>query len=242
MRAYRKFAWKDSNFRICSSCFDAITHEIMQQRRLLESYIDQHPDFRSALVPIGLATDAPLIVRRMQEAAVLTGVGPMAAVAGTIAQMAVKAALRLGAEEAIVENGGDLYIASCEPIGVGLYAGRNPLASRLAFAVESAELPLAVCSSSSKMGHSYSFGDCDLATVVSKNASLADAAATLACNLVKRPGDVDAVLERVGRIQGVDGVLLVKGDRVGLIGQLPQLVKNLDPEAGCKVTRDCRSR
>jgi len=245
MRTYRTFSWKDSNFRICSPHFDLITEEIVRQRALLEAYIERQPQFWTALTPIELLPDAPLIARRMGQAALVVGVGPMAAVAGTIAQLAAEAALRRdNGADAIVENGGDVYLASDCEVVVGLYAGRrHALAGRLAFAVSAEQMPLAVCSSSSRMGHSASFGDCDLATVTARDAALADAAATFACNLVRTPQHVDAALDRVGGIPGVMGVLLVKDDRVGLVGRLPALARSADPDAdGSKVTRDRRSR
>ncbi|MFC1463059.1 UPF0280 family protein, partial [Verrucomicrobiota bacterium] len=86
------------------------------------------------------------------------------------------------------------------------------------------DTPIAICSSSGKMGHSTSLGDCDLATVVAKDTALADAAATHAANLVKSVDDVDSVLEMICAIEGVDGVLMVKDSHVGLAGELPELV------------------
>ena len=70
-----------------------------------------------------------------------------------------------------------------------------------------------------------SLGQCDLATVVAKDAALADAAATQAANLVRTPEDMDAALERIAAIEGIAGVLIVQDDRVGLAGRLPRLVK-----------------
>ena len=75
------------------------------------------------------------------------------------------------------------------------------------------------------MGHSTSLGTCDLATVVAKDAALADAAATQAANLVNSEKDVDVALERIAAIEGIDGVVIVKNDRVGLAGKLPPLIK-----------------
>jgi len=88
------------------------------------------------------------------------------------------------------------------------------------------------------MGNSLSLGNCDLATVTSKDASLADAAATLACNLVKKQGDIDKVLKRISGIPGIEGVLLVKGDKIGMAGDLPKLVKHKDGDICSKITRD----
>jgi ApbE superfamily uncharacterized protein (UPF0280 family) len=146
-------------------------------------------------------------------------------VAGAVAQAAAEAALAAGADEAIVENGGDTWIASRSEVTVGLHAGENALSGRLALRIGADRLPLSVCSSSGRFGHSLSFGDCDLATVVAGNGALADAAATLAANCVRTADDVEPTLERVAAIAGIVGVLIVKDDRVGIAGDLPRLVK-----------------
>ena len=143
-----------------------------------------------------------------------------------------------GETEVIVENGGDIFLSSRRGVTVGLYAGGGLLGDSLALSIPPAAMPLAVCSSSGVMGHSLSLGKCDLACVVSRNASLADAAATRAANLVKTPDDIEPVLEQISAIEGVGGVLLVKGDRIGVAGDLPPIVRNRDAELGKKVTRD----
>ncbi len=237
-RTYRRFAHKGANFRICCDQFEAATREIVRQREVLDGYLRRHPAFGESLEPVAASDDAPDVARRMAAAATTVGVGPMAAVAGTMAQLAAEAAVAAGSDEAIVENGGDIYLICRRPVVVGLYAGESPVGDRLALRVEPERTPLAVCSSSGRMGHSLSLGDCDLATVVAADAALADAAATQAANLVRAPADVDAALERIGAIDGVDGVLLVKGDRVGLVGELPALAPNRDAELSMKVTRD----
>jgi len=224
-RTYRSFTHKEAVFRICCEKFDVVAGEIVRQRRILEEYISRHPDFRDALEPVDVLADAPLVARRMARAAWLVGVGPMAGVAGAMAQCAAQAGLDGGAQEAIVENGGDIYLRVVEPVVISLYAGRSEVSNRLGFSLEPGDTPVSICSSSGKMGHSMSLGDCDLATVVAKDAALADAAATQAANLVKTIADVDSALERIAGIEGVDGVVIVKDDRVGLAGHLPKLVK-----------------
>jgi ApbE superfamily uncharacterized protein (UPF0280 family) len=156
-------------------------------------------------------------------------VGPMAAVAGAVAQACVESALAAGAEEAIVENGGDIFIAGRHAVCVGLYAGEHPLSGRLALRIDADRLPLSICSSSSRFGHSLSFGDCDLATVISRDGALADAAATLAGNCVTTTADVEPTLGRIMAIRGIEAVLIIKEDRVGVAGELPQLVRCEDP-------------
>lgn len=224
-RIYRTFTYKEAVLRICCSGFDAATAEIVRQRHILEDYIRRHPEFQTSLVPLGLHEDAPEIARHMAWAGERVGVGPMAAVAGAMAQCAAKAALAAGAEEVIVDNGGDIHLQAVEPVVISLGTGTSKLADRLAFRIEPEQTPLSICSSSGMMGHSTSLGRCDLATIVAKDAALADAAATQAANLVQTTNDVDAALERIMAIRDITGVLIVKDDRIGLAGRLPPLVK-----------------
>lgn len=236
-RSYRSFAFKGASFRIACPLFGLATREIRRQRNLLEEYLRRQPEFRTALTPLDLLPGAPEVAVRMQAAAVVTGVGPMAAVAGAMAQLAAEAALAAGAREAVVENGGDIYLASPEAVLIALYAGSGALSGGLALEIRPDEMPLAVCSSSGRLGHSFSFGDCDLATVVARDAALADAAATLAGNLVRRESDLPGALERVAGLPGVAGLLLVKGGKVGLAGRLPRLVRHADARFDLKITR-----
>ncbi|MBU2053712.1 MAG: UPF0280 family protein [Proteobacteria bacterium] len=224
-RVYRTFIHKEAVFRICCEPFEAVTREIVRQRAILEEYIRRHPHFQHSLQPLAVKDDAPEVVRRMACAAQKVGVGPMAAVAGAMAQLAVEAGLAAGAEEAIVDNGGDIYLQTAEPVIIGLFPGGSGKIGRLAFSLQASDSPLSICSSSGKMGHSLSLGRCDLATVVAKDAALADAAATRAANLVKTVADVEPALEQTISTEGVSGALIVKDGHVGLAGKLPPLVR-----------------
>jgi uncharacterized protein len=235
MGSWVTFEFKDARLRVWCSRADLVIEEVKRLRGLLDAYIARQPAFQSSLEPLELLPDAPEICRRMAAAALPCGVGPMAAVAGAVAQMCVEKAVAAGAEEAIVENGGDIYIASRRPVSVGLYAGDHPVSGRIALAFPAGRLPVSVCSSSSRFGHSMSFGDCDLATVVSRDGALADAAATLAGNSVKSADDVEPALAKVLAIPGVQGVLIIRDGRVGVAGDLPPLVPCADPGFAGKV-------
>ncbi len=235
---YRRFAHKGANFRICTERFEAATAEIVRQRAMLEAYLAGHRAFGESLTPVAARPDASSSARWMADAAAAVGVGPMAAVAGVMAAYAARAAIDAGASEAIVENGGDLVLYTRAPLVVGLYAGDGPPAGRLALAIEPRPRGLAICSSSGRMGHSLSLGACDLATVVAADAAVADAAATLAGNLVTTPADLDEALERIMAIAGIDGVVLVAGGRVGLAGNPGRLMAHRDASIALKVTRD----
>lgn len=237
-RIFRAFSFKDTNLRVACTAFELVTEAVVAERRRLEAYIARHPEFKTSLTPVVLMDDPPESARRMALAADATGLGPMAAVAGTLAQIGVEAAMAAGTGEAIVENGGDIYLHSDREVVIGIYAGKSPISSQLAFRLSPDSLPLALCSSSGRMGHSLSFGQCDLATVVARQGALADAAVTLVCNLIRQEADLTPVLNDVGTIPGIDGILAVKNDRIGLWGRLPELVRNRDQAIRDKITRD----
>ena len=85
-RIYRTFTYREAVFRICCEKFDAVTAEIVRQRRVLEEYIGRHPEFQKSLKPLELLAEAPDVAQNMARVAKLVGVGPMAAVAGAMAQ------------------------------------------------------------------------------------------------------------------------------------------------------------
>ena len=239
-RIWRNFSYKGANFRISSSEYDVICSEIISQRTVLSKYIEKHPVFMESMVPLPdmIGNEAPDIVKRMHRASLLTGTGPMAAVAGVNAQIAAEKAVAAGADEAIVENGGDIYLFSQKEAVLSLHAGNTAFADKLALRIKPETMPLAVCSSSGTMGHSKSFGKCDLATVVSADGALADAAAPQACNYVKTEQDIQKTLDRIMSIEGILGILIIKNDKIGIAGSFPEIVKNRDINAAGKVTRD----
>lgn len=188
-------------------------------RAPLEEYITSHPLFLSSLEPCLVETYAPSIVRDMAEAARLAGVGPMAAVAGAIAQ-AVGNDLLAHTREIIVENGGDIFMKVLSTKLIGVYAGDSQLSGKIALEIEPNETPLGICTSSGTVGHSLSFGTADAVIVLSPSATLADAAATAIGNKVKAIADIVSAIEVARGIDGVTGVLVIKDDKMGLWGKI----------------------
>jgi ApbE superfamily uncharacterized protein (UPF0280 family) len=225
---YRELFWRGARYRVRSERHQVVFEAIKARRGEIEDYIRRDPGFRRALLPEELLPDAPAIVEAMAKAAGAAGVGPMAAVAGSIAESAARAAIAAGAREAIVDNGGDLYVRSPRTVVVGLYAGVRSKLAGLALEVAPHMMPLAVCSSSGRMGHSLSLGDCDLATVVAADGALADAVATATANRVRSPADVETALQFALGIRGVTAVLVVQDGRVGMAGDLPPLIRLAD--------------
>ena len=192
---------------------------VSKQRALLEGYIQRHPDFLSALEPLAVAGDTPFIVKEMAEAAEKVGVGPMAAVAGAIAECVGKELLDFSSE-VIVENGGDIFLKSTKRRVIGIYGGKSPFAEEIALQINPMETPLGICTSSGTVGHSLSFGAADAVIVLSPSTPLADAAATAIGNLVKEGDDISRGIDFARDIEGLKGVAIIKGARMALWGKV----------------------
>jgi ApbE superfamily uncharacterized protein (UPF0280 family) len=150
---------------------------IRLNRKVLERFIAFDPFFRSTLEPYDCPENAPEVVKRMIVAGNSMGIGPMSAVAGTIAAMAVESMVDAGATFAIVDNGGDIALINDRPVIIGVYAGTSPVKD-LGFRVTVHDHITGICTSSGTVGPSISFGMADAAIVFSDDVSLADAAAT----------------------------------------------------------------
>jgi ApbE superfamily uncharacterized protein (UPF0280 family) len=196
-----------------------VREAVLKERAQLEAYIAAHPEFLTTLAPWPPDPFAPLVVREMIQGASLTGVGPMAAVAGALAAR-VGEALAPFSPEVIVENGGDLYLRILSPATVALSAGKSPLSHRVGLKIDPELSPLGVCTSSGTVGHSLSFGRADAACVVARNAALADAAATALGNLVQNAGDISAALQWAAGLPEILGAVVIVGDKLGVRGQV----------------------
>jgi len=192
---------------------------IIHHRFQLEQYISKHPDFFRSLVPLPPDEFAPPIVRDMLQAAHSAGVGPMAAVAGAMAESVGKDLLANSAE-VIVENGGDIFIYSARELKVGIFAGKSPLSFRVGLKIPAANHGWGVCTSSGIVGPSLSFGRADAVCVLAPSASLADAAATAVGNLVGSSADLPKGLEKAQTIPGLTGVVIIIGDKLGAWGEV----------------------
>ncbi len=198
---------------------------IEKHRQPLEDYIRNHPLFLHALEPFPIEDTAPEIVKEMAEASKAVGVGPMAAVAGAIAE-AVGRDLMFCSPEIIVENGGDIFLKSGKQRLVGVYAGTSPFTGKIALQIEPEDTPLGICTSSGTVGPSLSLGSADAVITLAPSAALADAAATAVGNRIKTSEDIDAQMEQAGPKYGLTGLVIIKGDRIGLWGK----VKLVSPE------------
>jgi len=192
---------------------------VEKYRRQLEGYIRENPSFLTSLVPVPARTGAPEIAARMCEASAKVGVGPMAAVAGALSELVGIDLLELSGE-VIVENGGDIFVKTDVPRKIGVYAGKSPLNERIAIEIQPRDTPMGVCTSSGTVGHSLSFGGADAAVVLSKDAFLADAAATALGNIVKSAEDIEKALDWASGISGISGAIVIAGERLGVWGNI----------------------
>ena len=192
---------------------------VLQEREQLESYLAGHPGFLEALAPWPEDAFAPLVVREMIAAAARVGVGPMAAVAGALAERVGRALIPSSAE-VIVENGGDIFLQLQQPATIALFAGKSRLSGRVGLKIDPAWGPLGVCTSSGTVGHSLSFGRADAACVVAANAALADAAATGLGNRVPDAGAIPPALEWAGTIPEILGAVVIVGEKLGVWGRV----------------------
>ncbi len=203
-----------------SSFSDLVLNSVHKYRGYIESYIKYHPQFLTTLVPLEQDHFAPDIVRDMIMSGEKAKVGPMAAVAGAIAEYVGRDVLLAGSRNVVVENGGDIFIKTEEDVTVGVYAGASPLSYKVRLLIRPEQMPLGVCTSSGRVGHSLSLGKADAVCVLSRSASLADAAATAIGNLVNNRNDVDKALEWGLRISDILGILIIVDEQIAIQGMI----------------------
>jgi ApbE superfamily uncharacterized protein (UPF0280 family) len=201
---------------------------ILRQREELKNYIKMHKDFQTSLEPLKVGV-APPVVKMMGKASAIAGVGPMAAVAGTISQLSLNFLLNQKAKYVIVDNGGDVALKTNQDVVMGLYAGESSLSGKIGFKIKYNKTPMGICTSSGTVGHSISFGRADSVTVFASEASTADALATSIANHATGDVDGEIVENCLGKAEEFReyfrGVLVVVGEAAGTVGKIPNLVE-----------------
>ncbi|MFH1046637.1 MAG: UPF0280 family protein [Candidatus Omnitrophota bacterium] len=195
---------------------------VRKQRAFIETYIQSDPEFALTLEPYQIKGKAAKIVQDMVEASSLAGVGPMAAVAGAVAEHVGRDLLGYS-PEVIVENGGDIFLKTQKTRKIGIYAGKSSLSGKLA--LEAAAGIWGICTSSGTVGHSLSFGRTDAAVVICHSAIVADAWATRLGNMVKSADDIEKALDFAKQQPTIKGTVFIVGDKIGAWGEV-KLVKS----------------
>jgi ApbE superfamily uncharacterized protein (UPF0280 family) len=197
-----------------------VAHETLKkEKKILTEYTAKNQHFESSLTPIRVSPFAPHIVRLMAWAGKRANVGPMSSVAGAMAEQIGKELLK-HSKEAIVENGGDIFIKTTRTRKIGIFAGKSPFSENIALEITPEETPLGICTSAGFVGHIISTGAADAIVVVARSCALADAAVNSISALVKSEETIGDGLEMAKKIKGLHGVLIIKNDKIGAWGTL----------------------
>lgn len=207
------------NIQAQSDLSQIAVKSVLECRNYIENYIDFYPEFAASLTPLNPSGILPPVIREMIQAGIKANVGPMASVAGIIAQTAGKAMLEFSSE-IVVENGGDIFIKSDTDTVFAIYAKDSPFFMTTGIQVKKRITPYGICTSSGTLGHSRSFGTADAATVLAASCPLADAVATALGNRVLSPDHIKSAIDWGKSIDDVQGMVIIKGKHIGLWGDL----------------------
>lgn len=193
-------------------------HSLECHRKIIQDYIKGNPEFAASLKPYSVDKNVPEIILKMSDASFSAGVGPMAAVAGAIAEFVGQDLLEY-CSEVIVENGGDIFMKTKQIRKVGIFAGKSAYGGNLALEIKPVTC-WGICTSSATVGPSLSFGRADAAVVICNSAILADAWATRLGNMVKSDDDIEKTLDLVKGIPEIKGAVIIVGDKIGACGDI----------------------
>ena len=192
---------------------------VLTCRGYIENHILTHPEFATSLVPVPPLSHGSEIVRDMIDAGIKAQVGPMAAIAGAVAQYTGKKLMQFS-DQVIVENGGDVFLKTNSATTLAIFAGKSPLSMKVGVKIAPREHPFALCTSSGTIGHSKSFGKADAVTILSNACTLADAVATALANEVKKESDIQSAIDLGKKIPGVEGIIVIKKKKLGAWGEV----------------------
>lgn len=221
LKSFRVVYKETDLFILAEKDLTSETLSLVRSIRLpLEAYILKNPLFLKSLQPLPEDPDAPEIVRTMLKAGIVAKVGPMASVAGAIAEKVGRTLLKKGLTSQIaVENGGDIFVFLKKPVKIALFAGDSPFSGKIALLIKKELMPCGVCSSSGKIGHSLSFGKADAITVVHKDTAIADALATAFGNILKTKEDFKKIVSKAKKIKDLIGIVAILEDKLFLFGK-----------------------
>lgn len=193
--------------------------ELLKIRNIIKNHIKKESNFLTSLSPISINKKDNIFIKKMKKSSNLVNVGPMATVAGGVAEEIGKYLSNFNSE-VLVENGGDIYINSKKNKNILIHAPTSPFSNKLYIKLRRELLPLGVCTSSGKLGHSLSFGNADAVVVISKNTFLADAAATSICNIVKEKKDIIKGINIAKNIKEILGIIIILNSDIGIWGDI----------------------
>ncbi len=188
-------------------------------RKPIEKTIQEYPEFKDSLKPLKIKSKYK-IINKMIEISDEAGIGPMAGVAGAIAECVGKRLINYS-EEVIIENGGDIWIKSSKDRILMVYAGEHsPFKDKIKIKIRSKNTPCSICTSSKSIGHSLNFGQTDATVVIAKSAIVADIFATAISNTVKSKKDLEKSIEYCLTLDRLIGGLILIDDMAAAWGEI----------------------
>jgi ApbE superfamily uncharacterized protein (UPF0280 family) len=189
----------------------------MQFWEQLQSYAIRNPAFRISKSPLILPDDAPATVRRMAALAGRAGVGPMFTFQGALTEY-VGTTLARTQGEILVSCGGDHFVVTRRRSRLRVHPGVGEGQDALAVVVKPELGPQGIFTTS---GQRYLAADTDAGiVVVASSCILADAAAAGAMSILSKPRSLRPALAYLRGLTGVHGAMIVRGDRIGVAGNL----------------------
>ncbi len=238
-KKYRiNFTYRYSKINISTDLEDAETYArtiLDNCYTSLEKINQIHPDWGKSFDPIVSGLKDPVIIR-MEDAASKTEVGPMAAIAGAIADLIAEGLIEHGAKQVVVENGGEIAIKTNENTTIALLSMTSFIENKYALEIPGNSQYFGIASSSGTFGHAISLGTADLVTIIAKNAAYADAAATSVANEVVGNDPDKAIQQGIQKFKKFDqnlffGVIVNKNEKIGLYGKIPPIIKIKNSES-----------
>ena len=176
-RTYRDYAetarWKsfrvkvetsDLYIRAGSDLSERAERVVRGLRDRIFEHIDRQNEFLTSYTPVERLAGCPPVIDMMYDASERAGVGPMAAVAGAVAECTGRELLSF-TDELIVENGGDIWMMTAGPALIRIYPGGHHF-NAVSIRISPDGTPCGICTSSARIGPSFSFGAADAATVI----------------------------------------------------------------------------
>lgn len=197
-----------------------VYNKIKSLRDLIENYISLKPIFKDSFSPIPDDLNAPEEIRAMIKASTIAGTGPMSAVAGLFSQVIGELLLnKYGAQEVVVENGGDIFLKVLHDIDMAIYAGKSEFSNKIAVTIPYNSTPIGICTSSGTVGHSKSFGNSDAVMVACKDTALADALATRLGNEVKSINYISSTIQLSEKFSKIVFLIIIVDNKIGIKGK-----------------------
>ncbi|MEA2082111.1 MAG: UPF0280 family protein [Elusimicrobiota bacterium] len=183
----------------------------------IEKHVENNVVFAQSLVPVTADETAPLIIKNMIKAGGKAGTGPMAAVAGAIAETLFRS-VKTPFNTLIIENGGDIFASSDKDLICGLYSRSS--FDKFALKIKRSLMPCAISSSSAVIGHSLSFGNALLAVVLSPSGALSDAFATSLANNVQSEEELENAVNFCAAGKRVTGCAAIINEKIAFAGDM----------------------